>query len=402
MTSVADSSLLRLAVTVLWLATSCGGELNSPGIDGGPDGDADTMVPDDSGPDDGSTDADEPDAFDGSPDADADAEVELPTQLEPCDVASCWAAPRRASPCGTTTINEDFSTGRYNVHEYALRAPEGVSLELTATRLGGTFEPALILHDELGITVSDGEIALSTLDLDVEVIDSGRGSDSAVLLVTSRLEQELSLFLTSWAVVDGGFVPYLPTDAEYRLTNFADCEPESGLLTHPDFDPDDVDADGYYLLPPSNPEGLYTRKADECSRGTRLLIDVLYTVAVRWHEIHPELTPITFRDLNFDSSCSSLHHATHDDGTHADLIVPCATAVSCDDDQPAIDLARLFVDTLQSCGIINNNEVAQDDVNPYFESLCAYEPWHGTYMRSYDSHDGHFHIRVMPPDGSCN
>jgi len=399
---VLRAALACAAGALFVLATSCSGELGGTEVDGGSD--ADTWVPDDSGPTDGSTDADESEPDDSGPtdgSTDADSEIDPPTQLEPCDVASCWSAPDRASPCGTTTVEEDFSTGRYNVHEYAVRAPAGVLLELSATRLGGAWEPALILHDELGTTISDGERATWTPDLAVEVLSSGRGSDVAALRLTSRLERELALFLTGWAVVDGGFGPDLPADAEYLLTDIADCEPESGLLSPPNFDPTDVDADGYYLMPPSDPEGLYTRKEDDCSRGTRMLIDVLYTVAVRWHEIYPDLSPIAIRDMN-EGWCSTVDHATHDDGTHADIVVECATDVSCADDRPAIDLAMLFVDTLQSCGVINNNTVAQAEVNPYFESRCSYEPWHYTYMRSVSGHTGHFHIRVMPPDGSCN
>ena len=54
--------------------------------------------------------------------------------------------------------------------------------------------------------------------------------------------------------------------------------------------------------------------------------------------------------------------------------------------------------TLQSCEIMNNNTVAQADVNPCFESRRSCEPWHFTYMPAVGGHTGHFHLRVMP----CN
>jgi hypothetical protein len=91
----------------------------------------------------------------------------------------------------------------------------------------------------------------------------------------------------------------------------------------PNFVEDDV-VGGYHLLPDAAPPGLYEHKDDDCSRGTRRLIQVLYTVAARWHALRPEFAPIAFRDLN-EAWCSSVDHATHDDGTHADLIAGCAT-----------------------------------------------------------------------------
>jgi hypothetical protein len=324
-----------------------------------------------------------------------------PTQLEPCDVAACWDAPGFTSACGSFSIDENFHTGLYSVHEYAVRAPEGVMIELRFTRQAGTWDPALIVQDAAGTTISDGEHVASTADFTVELVSSGRGLDTATVRITSAQEQQLAVFVTSWEVVDGAFGPAMPTDAEYRLTDAADCEPQGGLLSPPNFDPNDV-VNGYYLLPDSDPAGLYTHRGEDCSRGTKLLIDVLYTVAYRWHEIHPDYSPIEYGDLNYSSSCSTANHETHQDGTHADVMVACATHASCATPQLSIDLANLFVETLGSCGIIFNDVPVQDAVNPYFYQLCAYAPWNGEYMRSYTGHEDHFHIRVKKPDGLCN
>ena len=154
-------------------------------------------------------------------------------------------------------------------------------------------------------------------------------------------------------------------------------------------------------VPQSDPPGLYTRKADGCSRGTKRLIDVLYTVATHFQQVRPSLAPISILDLN-EGPCSTVDHATHDDGTHVDIVAGCATEVACADNGPAIDLAKLFVDTGVACGIINNDTAVQAEVNAYFNSKFSYEPWHGTFMRSVSGHTHHFHVRVMKPDGKCN
>ncbi len=327
-----------------------------------------------------------------------------PQQLAPCEAGSCWEAPEIAVLCGLAAFDEDFSTGLYNVHEYPLVAPQDVALELSLERTAGDWSPALLVADHDGVVYHDGEISGSDGSLEVELVSTGRESDVAAAQVMAR-QQDRSLYVyaTAWGVVDSGFVDFLPTDATYELGLFADCEvPSPGeLLSPPNFDPDDVE-DGYYLLPYSQPPGLYTRKPDDCSRGTQLLIDVLYTVAWHWHQRDPSRPPIAILDLN-EGECSGVDHETHDDGTHADLVAGCATDVYCADKDPVVELAKLVVDTGQACGIINDNDAdVRAEVNEYFESQFSYQPWHGTFMRSIGGHTGHFHIRVKKPDGTCN
>ena len=124
-------------------------------------------------------------------------------------------------------------------------------------------------------------------------------------------------------------------------------------------------------------------------------------MATRWAEIRPEFTPINVLDLNESLSCG-VDHETHDDGTHVDMTVGCATSVACENWVPAVDLARLFVDTGEVCGIIFNDAGVQAVINPYFSMVHAYEPWKQTFMRSVDGHDSHFHVRVKKLDDTCN
>jgi hypothetical protein len=324
-----------------------------------------------------------------------------PMEVEPCGPGSCWSTLTFSGICGSTAIDEDFSSGNYNVHQFALAVRAGTGATLTLTRTGGAFEPALIVHDELGATVYDGELGLWSDELVVEAIETGHAGDVASVHIQPEIDMQLTVFATGWSVIDGGFASPLPTDATYAFEVLQECPPETGTMTPPNFDEGDV-VGGYNLLPDSQPPGLYEHKVDDCSRGTQRLIEVLYTVASRFHELRPELTPIQIYDLNEAAACSTVDHETHDDGTHADLSAGCATDVACANWIPAVDLARLFVDTGEVCGIIFNDPTVQATINPYFESTQGYAPWNGGFMRSVDGHDTHFHVRVKQPDGTCN
>lgn len=323
-----------------------------------------------------------------------------PTPLDPCGPASCWSTLTFSGICGPTDVDEDFSSGNYNVHRFELSTRAGVPVTLTLARTGGDFDPALIVHDELGATVYDGQLGVCEAGLTVEALSSGQDSDTASVRLVPASDMRLTLFLTGWHVVDGGFAPAMPLDATYTFRVDNDCQSETGAFDPPNFDEGDV-VDGYHLLPDSDPPGLYEHKDDDCSRGTRRLVQVLATVAARWHALRPEFTPIAFRDLN-EAWCSSVDHSTHDDGTHADLVVDCATDNGCSNWIPAFDLARLFIDTGEVCGILFLDTKVQSVVNPYFDAHHAYEPWKQLFMRTVDGHDQHFHIRVKKPDGTCN
>ena len=325
-----------------------------------------------------------------------------PEQYLPCETASCWLGSQLAMLCGVQALDEDFSSGLYNVHEYPLWVAQGISVELRLSPIAGSWNPALLIRNDDGVTIHDGQTSLSDGTVEVELLSTGQGGEPAAVRVTAQEHAHLSLFATSWAVVEGGFVDPMPTDTAYELRATADCEGgQLDLLTPPNFDPGDLQG-GYSVLPASDPEGLYTHKHDDCSRGNELLISVLYTVAWHWHDADPSRPPIQVLDLN-EAWCSSVDHATHDDGTHADLVAGCATDVSCTDKAPVLELAKLFVDTGRVCGIINDNgDVVLDQVNGYFESNLAYQPWHDTFMRSIGGHTQHFHVRVKKPDGTCN
>ena len=321
-----------------------------------------------------------------------------PLEVDPCGPASCWSALTFSAICGPTTIAENYASGAFNVHAFTLAVRAEVTTRITFSRTGGEFDPALIIRDSMGETLFDGEVGACGEGLAVVVIDAGE--DTVSVELTSATDRELGIFLTGWQVVDGGFAPAMPTDATYIFEIDNLCDPETGASDPPNFDEDDLEG-GFYVLPDAEPPGLYTHKDPDCSRGTRRMIQVLHTVAERWQAIRPEFAPINILDLN-EAWCSTVDHATHDDGTHADLKAGCATNVDCENWIPALDLARLFVDTGEVCGILFNDAKVQAEANPYFEEGHDYEPWKQVFMRTVDGHVAHFHVRVKKPGGTCN
>lgn len=328
------------------------------------------------------------------------------THHEPCSVEHaerCWAARDVGVPCGRYAYAEDFSSGRYDVHVVEIAIGEGPT-EIALTRTSGSWAPAMVIHRD-GATVFDGSTGyLHPGVFEVTPLETARGERSRIRIDAAG-GSALTIYLTSWEAIDAGFGTMMPIDGTYSFeVTSPDCDPGEGLLSPPNFDPDDVEG-GYHILPESEPPGLYTRKA-RCSRGNRLLIDVLYTVAVRWHAERPEYAPIAFRDLNeCDPRMSGdVDHSTHDDGTHGDLVAGCATQVGCDQ-AASVRLAQLFADTGEVCGIIFDDPDVQALVNPYFVERHDYRTWHGgaerRFMRTVGGHTRHFHVRVKRPDGTC-
>jgi hypothetical protein len=326
-----------------------------------------------------------------------------PDQLSPCQQGQCWQSkiPLPAA-CGSSVKTENFGSGKYNVHRYILNTTAKVTTDLSLATTAGSFEPALIIQDASGKTLFDGQYGTSNSSVEVKAMSAAKTAGPAKVRITTQSAVQLYVFVTGWAAIDSGFSKGLPTTIKYALTITLDCAPPATgkLQSPPCFDPKNVKG-GYYLLPQSCPSGLYTRKADDCSRGTKRLIDVLYTVSARAKKELPAYSPLHFNDLN-EGSCSVVDHLTHDDGTHADVHSGCATNVSCADNGPAIALAKMFIDTGEACGILFNDTGVQAVVNAYFASKVSYKPWGSKFMRSVTGHNTHFHVRVKKPDGSCN
>jgi hypothetical protein len=228
------ASLAWTALATALLAGGCssaenGAAARTPGEDAGHaggDGDGGIEPPADSGPqpvDSG------PEPADGSTtDADAGPRV---AQYDPRATGQTWTAPTLGGTCGARTINENFSSGNYNVHHYLLSLPPAVDVVVTATRTAGTWSPAVILHDDRGVTVFDGVLAGSTSNLSVEET-AGSAAESLELRVNAPLGMHVSAFVTDWDVVDSDFSAALSTDARYSIEVSPECAPLGPLTVN--------------------------------------------------------------------------------------------------------------------------------------------------------------------------
>jgi hypothetical protein len=150
------------------------------------------------------------------------------TPYDPCSSGSCWSAPTLGA-CGALTTSQTYSSGLYNVHRYLLMAPAGVEIEIVATRTGGTWSPALVVHDSQGLTVHDGQKSYSTPALDVSAITPPPSSDAVGVRLVASARMHVAVFVTSDAVLGSQLKDSLPTDAKYTLSAKLGCTPAPPL-----------------------------------------------------------------------------------------------------------------------------------------------------------------------------
>lgn len=153
-----------------------------------------------------------------------------PVPLVPCDQGACWDTGLIAPICGTATVDEDFSTGRYNVHAYAARAQGIGETRFALIRTGGTWQPRLILAQPDGTVLFDGEIGRVREGLEVVLIDDGGAGQQAIVDVTTDTDLDLVAFVTSWDVVDSGFTDALPVDSTYTIQTQVSCDEQPGRI----------------------------------------------------------------------------------------------------------------------------------------------------------------------------
>ena len=71
----------------------------------------------------------------------------------------------------------------------------------------------------------DGEVALSSDALQIEIVSTGQDSSSASVRITAAEATPLLVLATAWEVVDSDFLQPMPQDASYELGVVGDCEP---------------------------------------------------------------------------------------------------------------------------------------------------------------------------------
>ncbi len=342
--------------------------------------------------------------------------------FDACSVATCWEPTLDFDACARFAMDEDFSSGSFNVHRYSAQIPAGVST-LSLGRLGGTFEPALLLADLTGALIYGGDVA--ELHPDVSVLDraTGRGDAVASVTVDAARATEVLIHVTGWSVVDSGFEAFLSTDARYRLSFSPECAP-----------------------PMSESESIGSPNNGMLRNGERVRPHAGYVVAdtgrdayfgteetVRWlaeafdsvRAMYPMSQVVQVRDLSVEGGgepSGPWPHASHESGRDVDVtyhLDACDPAVGCpisdvdlaDFDEAATwalfsywlerDLARfIFVDHGLQAVIYDEavrRGVSATDLDRWFQ----YPRSSGTsagVIRHEPNHRNHHHVRFRCPD----
>lgn len=172
----------------------------------------------------------------------------------------------------------------------------------------------------------------------------------------------------------------------------------NGLTPPPNLGP--ANSQGYYAMPdPSQPPGLYVFNGGTPPRsrcGTKELVSVIYTAAVKWKEKYPDST-LVVGDLN-----ESEGHASHMNGIDVDITTSNRSAANTSGDtNRSIELAKMFIDT----GIIDTIGYQDSAVISAIASYAKEKNLPGK-VSPWSGHADHFHVRIDakfkgPSSGSC-
>ena len=163
----------------------------------------------------------------GGSDAGADAgPPPAPGSFEPCGPGQCWDTSAGLSRCGDATVDEDYSTGNFNVHRFATTLYADSVTTVTLTRTGGSWQPAIGVVQSDGTVLYDGTVGLQQGGLTTTSVENGKTGAVARVAFDAQASRSVDVFVTGWSVIDSGFVDFLPMDATYELVIDSECTGE--------------------------------------------------------------------------------------------------------------------------------------------------------------------------------
>ncbi len=144
--------------------------------------------------------------------------------VQPCSAGRCWRPDAELAACGMWNIDEDFSSGRFDVHQFELTMPGGGPVVFRLVRNSGSFAPAIWITRQDGSPVWLGD---GGLDPDIRVTEATAGRGGMVSEVTLQSDVAVPLFahITGWATVDSGFETGPGTDVTYSFSIMQMCAP---------------------------------------------------------------------------------------------------------------------------------------------------------------------------------
>lgn len=152
--------------------------------------------------------------------------------------ASVWGPSAALHRCSDWSINENYSTGRFNVHRYRAELPAGGPIQVSFARTAGSWSPAILVHDLAGAAIVDAAGPAEHARVAATVNDDGRASSAASLTLEASAATTVYVYATGWSVIDGGFTPSLPRTARYTLSMSHDCPAGSWRSMHVGLDLD--------------------------------------------------------------------------------------------------------------------------------------------------------------------
>lgn len=134
-----------------------------------------------------------------------------------------WRTTLSARTCDVASINEDFSSGRYNLHRWATTVSPDGAVSVRLERTAGTWDPAIFVFDTRGEVIYAGDAETGHSVVGAEVVQSGRSGGVAEVKLTASAFQQVFVYVTSWGAVDAGLGAGVPTSARYTLRHSQSC-----------------------------------------------------------------------------------------------------------------------------------------------------------------------------------
>lgn len=143
---------------------------------------------------------------------------------DPGSHVDVWHPSAILSACGSWSIDENFSSGRFNAHRYQLEVEGEGDVTLTFRKRAGSLAPAIYVFDRRGTPIYVGDAAAGHPEINATKLDTGRAGDTARVRLENAGSRRIFAFVTSWETADSGMHGRVSTTARYRFEAAQTCE----------------------------------------------------------------------------------------------------------------------------------------------------------------------------------
>ena len=193
--------------------------------------------------------------------------------LWPCAVGSCWNPSNDVPACGALQIDEDFSSGKFNLHRYWAKLPAGGPITLRLERTGGSWAPAVVVTDQAGALIAAGDGVSLHPEVAVLSVIAGRTGDVAQVQLQASKDVAGFVYVSGWSVIDSSFAAKLPTSATYHLTLQQTCTSSA---------------------PPASPQSVYAGLTQQSAEIPRAGLSNSTLKGALGLAVEPYGTPVTY------------------------------------------------------------------------------------------------------------